>query len=78
MRRYLYKVCGNVLLVTFAAAVIPSLLYIQMSDGIIRFLLMCILTTLCSFMAIYFIGCSGNERQFIKSRISLVRQKFSL
>lgn len=78
MKRYLYKVCGNVLLVTFAAAVIPSLVYIQMSDCIIRFLLMCMLTTLCSSIAIYFIGCSSNERYFIKSRIALVRQKFSL
>lgn len=78
MKRYLYKVCGNVLLVTFTAAIIPTLLYIQMPDSVIRFILICILTTLCSSMAIYFIGCSSNERYFIKSRIALVRQKFSL
>lgn len=78
MRRYLYKVCGNVLCVTLAAAVLPGLLYLQMTDGVMRFLLMCVLTVLCSATAIYFIGCSRNERDFIKSRIVLIRQKFSL
>ena len=78
IRRYLHKVCGNVLSVTLVAAVIPTLLFLQMPDGFVRFLLMCVLTTLCSTLTIYFIGCSRNERDFIKSRIVLVRQKFSL
>lgn len=78
MRRYLHKVCGNVLCVTLAAAVLPGLLYLQMTDGVMRFLLMCVLTVLCSATAIYFIGCTRNERDFIKSRIVLVKQKFSL
>lgn len=78
MRRYLHKVCGNVLSVTVIAAVVPTLLFLQMPDGLVRFLLMCVLTTLCSTLTIYFIGCSRNERDFIKNRIVLVRQKFSL
>ena len=77
IRRYLHKVCGNVMCVTLAAAVLPTLLYLQMADGVLRFLLMCMLTALCSATAIYFIGCSRNERDFIKSRIVLIRQKFS-
>lgn len=78
MKRYLHKVCGNVLCVTLAAVVLPTLLYLQMADGVVRFLLMCVLTTLCSALAIYFIGCNRNERNFIKSRIILIRHKFSL
>lgn len=78
MRRYLHKVCGNVLCVTLAAAVLPTLLYLQMADGIVRFLLMCVLTVLCSATAIYFIGCSRNERDFIKNRFISIRHKFSL
>lgn len=78
MGRYLHKVCGNVLCVTLAAAVLPGLLYFQMADGVMRFLLMCVLTILCSATAIYFIGCSRNERDFIKSKFVLIRQKFSL
>lgn len=77
MRRYLHKVCGNVMCVTLAAAVLPTLLYLQMADGVMRFLLMCVLTALCSTTAIYFIGCNRNERDFIKSRIVSIRQKFS-
>lgn len=78
MRRYLYKVCVNVLIVTLIASVVPILLFLQMPDGIMRFFLMCVLSTLCSITTIYFIGCSRNERDFIKSRIVLVRQRFSL
>lgn len=75
MRRYLYKVCGNVLAVTLIAAIIPLILYLQMSDGIIRFFLICILTTLCSLMAIYFVGCNKNERVFIQEKILLIKRK---
>lgn len=78
MKRYLYKVCGNVLCVTLAAVVIPALLYLQTSDSLLRFLFMCVLTTLCSSAAIYFIGCSVHERAFIKEKAVLLRKKFSL
>lgn len=78
MRRYLHSVCGNVLCVTLIAAFIPALLFLQMPDGVVRFGAMCVLTTLCSSTAIYFIGCSRNERTFIKNRIVLVKQKLSL
>jgi hypothetical protein len=36
MKRYLCKVCGNVLIVTFISMILPLLLYKQMSDGIVR------------------------------------------
>lgn len=74
MKRYLYKVCGNVLEVTLIAAVLPILLYIQMHDGLVRFFLMCFLTTACSFIAIYFVGCNKDERIFIKSKIILAKK----
>lgn len=78
IKRYLYRVCGNVLCVTLVAAVIPALLYMQMSDGLMRFLLMCVLTMLCSSMAIYFVGCSNNERKFINEKAVFISKKFSL
>lgn len=78
MKRYLYKVCGNVLCVTLAAVVIPALLYLQTSDSLLRFLFMCVLTTLCSSAAIYFIGCSVHERAFIREKVVLLRKKISL
>lgn len=76
IKRYIYKVCGNVFGVTLVAAIIPALLYLRMSDGIVRFLFMCILTTLCSFVSIYFIGCSKNEQKFIREKIFSIKRKF--
>lgn len=69
MKRYLYKVCSNVLAVTLTATVLPAIVYLQMQDGIIRFCLICIFSALCSSTSIYFIGCNKNERGFIKEKI---------
>lgn len=75
VKKFLRKVCMNVLLVTFVAAIIPFIIYIQMSDSIIRFFLICIVTVFCSLLTIYFVGCSSNERSFIKGKMLLVYQK---
>lgn len=53
MKRYIYNVCGNVLFVTLISMILPLLLYMQMSDGIVRFFLICLLTTLSSSITIY-------------------------
>lgn len=76
MRQYLYKVCCNVLCVTLISSIIPMFLYLQMPDGIMRFVLMCILTTMCSSVTIYFVGCSKNERDFIRERFLLIKRRF--
>ena len=78
MKRYLRKVCGNVLFVTLLAMIIPSFIYTQMSDSIIRFVTICVFTTVCSSIAIYWGGCSMNEREFIKEKILFIRQKLPL
>lgn len=75
MKRYLYNVCGNVLVVTFISMILPLLLYMQMSDGIVRFVLICVLTTLCSSAAIYFVGCNKDEQTFIREKVTLIRRK---
>ena len=76
VNRFLRKVCMNVLLVTFVAAIIPFLIYIQMCDSIIRFFLICIVTVFCSLFAIYFIGCTNKERLFIKNKLLTLKSKY--
>lgn len=76
VNRFLCKVCMNVLLVTFVAAIIPFMIYIQMSDSVIRFFLICIVTIFCSSFAIYFIGCTNNERLFIKNKLLTLKSKY--
>lgn len=76
MKRYMFNVCGNVLMVTFISIILPILLYVYMSDNIVRFFLMCAVTTICSSASIYFVGCSKNERVFIKGKLLLIKKKF--
>lgn len=76
MKRYLVNVCLNVIVVTFLAAIIPFLVYLNMSDGIARFFVICVVTTICSSLSIYFIGCTAGERQFIGNKVSNIIHKF--
>lgn len=75
MKWYLYKVCGNVLCVTLAAAILPGLLYIQIPEGWIRFLIICIVSILCTMISIYYIGCNTNERNFIYGKVFRIIRK---
>lgn len=76
IKKYLYKVCWNILLVTFISLIIPFIVYTQMENNIIRFIVICILTTSCSLASIYFVGCRRKERQFIKEKLIYIEQIF--
>lgn len=76
MKEYLYKVCGNILLVTCMSLIIPFIIYIQMENNITRFFVICILTTFCSLMSIYFVGCRNIEKQFIRDKLIYLEQMF--
>ena len=75
VKKFLRKVCMNVLQVTIVAAMVPLFIYMQMSDSLMRFLLICIVTVFCSSLTIYFVGCSSNERNFIKGKMLSIYQK---
>lgn len=70
IRRYLRRVCLNVLLVTVAAALLPALVHSQMDEGWGRFITTGVLTVCCSLGAIYLVGCTARERLFIRQRIA--------
>lgn len=76
MKKYLYNVCGNILLVTCISLIMPFIIYTQMENNIIRFIIMCIFTTSCSLASIYFVGCKEKERQFIKDKLVYIEQTF--
>lgn len=75
MRRYLYRVCGNVLIVTFVALIFPSIIALQMSDGWIRFILMCMISAISTICSIYWIGCNTNERNFVREKVFRIIRK---
>lgn len=75
VRRYLRRVCLNVLMVSVGAAVIPGVVYLQMPAGFLRFAVMVGLTVLCTLISIYVIGCTPGERSFIREKLTDVARK---
>lgn len=75
VRRYLRRVCLNVLLVSAAAAVVPLAVYMQMTDGLLRFGVIVGLAVLCTLASIYWVGCTPGERLFIRERMAAVSRK---
>ena len=69
MKRYLKNVCLNVFTVSLIALIVPVLVYSQLSEGWLRFIVVSITCVLSSMIVIYRIGCTVTERQFILNRI---------
>lgn len=78
VRRYLYKVCGNVLLVSVAALLLPLFVTLEMSDGFLRFFAVSILSVVCTLSSIYWIGCTAHERNFLREKTVMIMKKCGL
>lgn len=75
MRRYLYNVCGNVVVVTVVALLVPAVVYMQMPNNVARFFTICLLSVICTMVSIYLIGCTAHERSFIREKAISVHTK---
>lgn len=76
IREYMGKVYVNVLGVTILSAVIPGILSHYLNETFISFLVVCVISVLCTFTVIYFVGCNQKERQLISSKITAIKNKF--
>lgn len=70
VRRYLRKVCGNVMLVLIIAIVIPILVHNNLSYGWVRFIVVTSISLLSVILSVFFVGCTSSERRFIREKIS--------
>lgn len=78
VRRYLYKVCGNVVVVTFVALLLPLLFMWQMQDGFLRFFVVSLLSVVCTISSVYWIGCTSHERNFIRIKVlAVLKNKYA-
>ena len=68
-KRYVNDVVIRCLVVSAAAVIAPGITYISMSDGILRLILVCIVSLISSAAVIYTIGMSQIERVFIKQLV---------
>lgn len=76
VRKYVSKVYFNVFAVTILSAIIPCISSYYLSETFINFIMICVISVICTFMVIYFVGCNRNERQFILSKITSIKSKF--
>ena len=76
VREYMNKVYFNVLAVTILSAVIPCFLSYYLHETFISFIMICAISVICTFSVIYFVGCNRNERKFILSKITAIKDKF--
>lgn len=76
LRDYFYNIYLRVAIVVIAAIVSPWLVYIYMSKGLLRFLVLGIVSVLSVSSSAYLLGLSANERVFIKSKAVALKNKF--
>lgn len=75
VREYLSKVYLNVLAVTALSAVIPCISSYYLSETFLNFIIICVVSVICTFTVIYLVGCNRKERQFILSKIIAIKDK---
>lgn len=68
-REYFKDVCLNVAAVSLSSAVLPVILSVSCRfTGWAHFILVTFVSLLCSMAAIYYVGCSVDERRFLRDR----------
>ncbi len=76
VHEYMNKVYFNVLSVTILSAIIPCIASFYLKETFISFIMICVISVICTFTVIYFVGCNEKERQFILSKIISIKDKF--
>lgn len=74
-RKYLKHVYFNVLVVTVLSAVVPVIVSQNTGEGFFNFILLCLLSLICSVLSIYYVGCNRHERQVIVSKVKALKSK---
>ena len=69
VKDYLVKVCGTIMAVTIAAAVVPCVYHLYFELDLVTSILNCLLCLLFTVLAVYFVGMNKGERSFIVNAI---------
>ena len=75
VREYLRKVYLNVIVVTIVAAIIPWLISRHMEECLSTFLIVSLISVVCSALTIYFIGCNNAEREKVRVYCAKLQKK---
>lgn len=74
-RRYVKNVCLNVALVFVSSLIPPAIPHLILQEGWGRFLLVSIISVMCTGLVSYRVGCNSAERAFIKRSTVTMRRK---
>lgn len=77
VRKYMTKVYINVLVVTGIATIFPFLLFVNLEESFLNFVLLCFTSLICTGIAIYYVGCNKAERQFLLNKLHTIKNKLN-
>jgi len=75
MGEYMKRVIANVALTTVCAFTIPFAVYMLMSPGLPRLIVVGIIAILTASLSVLFVGCTYAERHFILEKVCVLRSK---
>ena len=76
VRSYIREVLLNLMLVTGVAIILPSAVSMAYSDTFLYFVSSCFVCVLSAALSIYLLGCSSEERFFVKEKAMLFIARF--
>ena len=74
--KFAKEVYLTTIIVTIIASITPAILYCNLHESIIRFILVCTSSVISSILAIYFIGCKDDEKRLVLQYVSKITNKF--
>lgn len=75
VKQFIIKVYFNVIVVTILSLIVPAICYMLMPPGYVRVLILGSLSVLSSFAAIFFVGCTHEERKLVSNTIVKISSK---
>ena len=75
IKDYLKKVYFNIITVSIIAIILPICMQERLAENFINFLLSSRICMLCTYLSIYYIGCSYEERKFIYNKFLILKSK---
>ena len=75
---FLSNIYFKTIFVAICASIIPTIVYSQIADEIIQFIVSTIISIVSTFACIYFIGCSESQRSILFKKFKTLRIKKSI
>lgn len=74
-RNFILEVYMNIIIVSVLSCIFPMLIYNVVGDRVLRIVLVVVGSFISTSTVIYYVGCTSNERAFVKSKIRKLFKK---